>query len=163
MSINCQKVPSLRFLIVKIISIGHIVSKCNYLCSLDLGEHVRYPQHLMNYGRTLSRAIQSEIKKISKSNFLSEFIVFLLSECYKIFNITAKKVLLKITLNSIQIALEKFLYHFVRYCGYLTCCLGCKEYLACNFESMTPTKNLGNKRRRGSSFSQLRLILDEIL
>ena len=61
--------------------------------------------------------------------------------------------LLKITLNSIQIALEKFLHHFVRYCGYLTCCLGCKKYLACNFESMTATKrNLGNKRRRGSGF-----------
>ena len=98
--------------------------------------------------------------KSQKVSFYSKFIVFLLSECYKIFNITAKKVLLKITLNSIQIALEKFLYHFVRYCGYLTCCLGCKEYLACNFESMTPTKrNLGNKSRTGSSFSQLRLIL----
>ena len=98
--------------------------------------------------------------KSQKVIFQSKFIVFLLSECYKIFNIQAKKMLLKITLNSIQIALEKFLYHFVRYCGYLTCCLGCKEYLACNFESMTPIKrNLENKRRRGSSFSQFRLIL----
>ena len=71
-SIKYQKRSSLRFLLQKIISGYHTGSKITSVYSLDLREHVRYPQHLTNCHRTLSKAIRSEFSKISKSNFLEQ-------------------------------------------------------------------------------------------
>ena len=68
-SIKYQKRSSLRFLLQKIISGFHTGPKITSLYSLELREHVRYPQHLTNCHRTLSRAIRSEFSKISKTNF----------------------------------------------------------------------------------------------
>ena len=71
-SIKYQKRSSLRFLLQKIISGYHTGSKITSVYSLDLREHVRYPQRLTNCHRTLSKAIRSEFSKISKSNFLEQ-------------------------------------------------------------------------------------------
>ena len=137
-----------------------MVSKCNYLCSLDLGEHVRYPQHLMNCSRTLSKAIQSEINKISKSNFFERIHCIFALWVLQNQQYQSKKLLLKILLNYIQITLEQFLYYFVRCCGYPICFLGFKEYKANKFESMQPTKRIvDTKKRRRRTFSQLILPL----
>ena len=57
-SIKYQKRSSLRFLLQKIISGYHTGSKITSVYSLDLREHVRYPQHLTNCHRTLPKAIR---------------------------------------------------------------------------------------------------------
>ena len=131
-SIKYQNRSSIRFLLQKIISGYHTFIRTQkiVLCTLQILENM-LDTH--NISRTVIehflKRFEDSSAKSQKVIFQSKFIVILLSECYKIFNITAKKVLLKITLNSIQIALEKFLYHFVKCCGYLTCFLGCTKYL----------------------------------
>ena len=69
-STKYQKLPPFPFLVEIILSVGHIGSKIISITSLDPREHVRYPQHIMDCYRTVSKAIRSEFSKISKSNFL---------------------------------------------------------------------------------------------
>ena len=69
-STKYQKLPPFPFLVKIILSVGHMGSKIISITSLDPREHVRYPQHVMDCYRTVSKAIRSEFSKISKSNFL---------------------------------------------------------------------------------------------
>ena len=71
-SIKYQKRSSLRFLLQKIIEGYQKGSKITSVYSLDLREHVSYPQRLTNCHRTLSKVIRSEFIRISKRNFLMQ-------------------------------------------------------------------------------------------
>ena len=70
-SIKYQKRSSLRFLLQKIISGYHTGSKITSMYSLDLREHVRYPQHLMKWYRNFSKVIWIEFNVIFKSTFFA--------------------------------------------------------------------------------------------
>ena len=56
-SINCEKVLLLRFLVSKILFVGCIDSNLFALYSLDLRQHIGYPQHLTKLYRNCSKVI----------------------------------------------------------------------------------------------------------
>ena len=77
-SIKYQKRSSLRFLLQKIISGYHTGSKITSVYSLDLREHVRYPQHLTNCHRRFPVTPPQERLKIGNFALFSHiFCIFL--------------------------------------------------------------------------------------
>ena len=120
-SINCEKVLRLRFLVSTIIFVDCMDSNFSALYSLHPRQHIGYPQHLTKWYRNCSKEIWIEFNKIFKSNFWLYYCRFCSTQRAKIQWICSKKLLFEILLISLWIALESVLRQFMRCCGYLTC------------------------------------------
>ena len=129
MSIKLQKSPLLHVCAEKIFSSNDIGPKLLYMNSLDPREHVTYPQHLVVCNRNDSNAISSKFSKISKSIFEQPSL-----ECHNtvqswVVQNGCSKILFEILLNLLEMALESFLLHTTRCCGYVSCSLGPREFM----------------------------------